>query len=257
MKFFVNIDLKSFVPYSRIIEENIIRCLPTCSSECSRPWVKARENMGLERRQEEQGSRRNEWAGSRQEVGGRQDQSIGQREDRGVEHNKVMYACFLVPKTGGKKWNYGVLLHNVTWSAEDNLGTFLLCDGTVMTFSLRMIREAVTRLTIKGDSQWSEFKKGFPYDQAKLKQVEFQLRKNGDTSKKEGDTYLQTLMDESFRKYRETARPVLPKPQKPVQHKSIYPTKTKTEIASPSGPQAEMKGLLTPTACGWVQGTLK
>jgi hypothetical protein len=75
------------------------------------------------------------------------------------EHVNGLYACFLVPKSG--KWLYGVLLHHINRLKVDNKGTFLMSDGTCKTYPLRLIREAITRL-IKGDPQWSEFKRGFP-----------------------------------------------------------------------------------------------
>jgi hypothetical protein len=60
------------------------------------------------------------------------------------EHVKGLYACFLVPKS--RKWLYGVLLHNISRFKVDNLGTFLMSDGTCKTYTLRLIREAIIRL---------------------------------------------------------------------------------------------------------------
>ncbi len=130
------------------------------------------------------------------------------------ERTKGTYACFLVPKTRGIKWNYGVLLNNVSWNPADNLGTFLLCDGSVRTYGPKMIREAARRL-IKGDAQWSEFKKGFPCGKALLQKQEFKIRHNNwNESKEDGENALKELMDASVRTFREKQPVVLVQPKK-------------------------------------------
>ena len=141
------------------------------------------------------------------------------------EHTKGLYACFLVPKSRPAKWHYGVLLNNVSWDPADNLGTFLLCDGSVRTYGPKMIREAARRL-IKGDAQWSDFKRGFPYGKALLQQQEFKIRNNnGNESKEEGENALQLLMDASIRTFRESQPLPAVKPQKNKQapRKCMYP----------------------------------
>jgi hypothetical protein len=132
-----------------------------------------------------------------------------------------------------------------------------MSDGTCNTYPLRLIREAIIRL-IKGDPQWSAFKRGFPHGKAQLKEEELRIRTQvGDKGPEDGDVRMQTLIAESVAKYMLTVRAVVPKPPKPTVQRSIYPTKPKTKIASPSGHQAELKELTSPTPCGWVQGVLK
>ena len=135
-----------------------------------------------------------------------------------------------------------------------------MSNGTVNTYSLKDIRRAVIRLT-KGDPLWSEFKKGFPYGLAQLKQEEFKLRNQKDPDGVAlGDQAIQILMDESIARYILKQRPAITKPPPTILPKSIYPKPsktTKTRVASPCGPQAELKGLETPSNCGWVQGVLQ
>jgi hypothetical protein len=151
------------------------------------------------------------------------------------EHVKGLYACFLVPKS--TKWIYGVLLHNISRYKVDNLGTFLMSDGTCKTSTLRLIREGITRL-VKGDAQWLDFKKGFPYGKAQIKQEEFRIRnKEGDKGREEGEERMQKLIAESLATYIMTARVVVAKPPKPAVQRPIYPSKPRTKIASPSGHQ--------------------
>ena len=140
------------------------------------------------------------------------------------EHTKGLYACFLVPRSRPPKWHYGVLLNNVSWDPADNLGTFLLCDGSVRTYGPKMIREAARRL-IK-DAQWSEFKKGFPCGRALLLQQESKIRNhNGKESKEDGENALKQLMDASVRTYRDNLPLLAVKPKKDRQPppKSMYP----------------------------------
>jgi hypothetical protein len=75
-----------------------------------------------------------------------------------------------------------------------------------------------------------------------------------------GDKAIQILMDESIARYILKQRPAITKPPPTIMPKSIYPKPsktTKTRVASPCGPQAELKGLETPSNCGWVQGLLQ
>jgi hypothetical protein len=135
-----------------------------------------------------------------------------------------------------------------------------MSNGTINTYSLKDIRRAIIRLT-KGDPLWSELKKGFPYGLAQLKQEEFKLRNQKDPDGVAlGDQAIQILMDESIARYTLKQRPAITKPSTTIMPKSIYPKPsktTKTRVASPCGPQAELKGLETPSDCGWVQGLLQ
>ena len=175
------------------------------------------------------------------------------------EHAKGLITCFLFPQEK-IKFKYGLLLHNIGFLKIDDKGTFLMCDGTAMTYPLIEIRKGVTRLT-KGDAQWSDFRKGLEYGLAKLKHVEYQLRNQKDPHGVAfGDKAVQSLMEEAIRVYELKKASGKRKPvRKSVLPKSIYPTpskKSKTRVASPCGLQAELKGLEKPSDCGWVQGVL-
>jgi hypothetical protein len=68
----------------------------------------------------------------------------------------------LVPKKQNK-WFFGRLQHNISWAVEDDCETFLLSDGSVKTFSLKHVTEAVGRLRNKIPLHLSEHKKDFKF----------------------------------------------------------------------------------------------
>jgi len=136
---------------------------------------------------------------------------------------------------------------------EDDCGTFLLDDGSVRTFSLKHVTEAVARLKNKIPVHLSEYKKDF----------KFGGKDNLDYQEERivGEE-LRVLMEKSLAEYRATApaKPVRTAAvQKPTPPKSIFPhpSRSVTKIASPSGISADFPELMGPTECGWYQGQLK
>ena len=167
-------------------------------------------------------------------------------------YNKRANGCFLVPKKHNK-WFFGRLQHNISWAVEDDCGTFLLDDGSVRTFSLKHVTEAVARLKNKIPVHLSEYKKDFKF--GGKDNLDYQ---EGRIVGEE----LRVLMEKSLAEYRATApaKPVRTvSVQKPTPPKSIFPHPKRgvTKIASPCGISADFPELNGPTECGWYQGQLK
>ena len=131
-------------------------------------------------------------------------------------YNKRANGCFLVPKKQNK-WFFGRLQHNISWAVEDDCGTFLLSDGSVKTFSLKHVTEAVARLKNKIPMHLSEYKKEFKF--VGKEALDFQ---EGRIVGEE----LRVLMEKSLAEYRATApaKPVRTGAvQKPTPPKPIFP----------------------------------
>jgi hypothetical protein len=65
-------------------------------------------------------------------------------ETHTFRHARGTHAAFT---TGRDKWFYGVLLHNIIgWLTEDDCGTFLLEDGHVETYNIKLVDAATLRL---------------------------------------------------------------------------------------------------------------
>ena len=114
------------------------------------------------------------------------------------QYNKGKDGVFLVPKKKDK-WFFGRLQHSISFLRSDDIGTCLLGDATVQTFSTKHIGEAVCRLWNKIPLHMSEYKQEYRGGGAKdnLDLVE----ENMDPVK------LQLLIAESIALYRTTNPP--------------------------------------------------
>ncbi len=62
-----------------------------------------------------------------------------------------MCACFLL--SSPKKFEFGILVHDIGFGAEENMGTFLMEDKRYETFALGILAAASNRLTLgRGDN---------------------------------------------------------------------------------------------------------
>jgi hypothetical protein len=68
------------------------------------------------------------------------------------KYSKGAYGCFVVPKSKNQMI-YGYLHQNIGFLDEDDCGTFVMEDGTMDTFPLRVIDAATLRL-LKGDKDF-------------------------------------------------------------------------------------------------------
>ena len=76
------------------------------------------------------------------------------------QYNKGKDGVFLAPKKKDK-WFFGRLQHNISFLRSDDIGTCLLGDGTVQTFSTKKFGEAVCRLWNKIPVHMSEYKQDY------------------------------------------------------------------------------------------------
>ena len=52
--------------------------------------------------------------------------------------------CFLL---SGKKFEYGILLLDITYGLDETMGTFMMQDKRVATYGLRQVKAARSKLT--------------------------------------------------------------------------------------------------------------
>ncbi len=156
---------------------------------------------------------------------------------------------------------YGQLLHNITWLAAENYGSFIMEDMTVRTVNIKTVDAVVARTKVlKGPP--SEYVQGLQQGKEKIRWARADLRKKdaeGNAQNPEDEELLFALMNvsvEDFRKQQSLkkvptrvarVKPALPKSCFPVPSKK---SKTKTKVASLSGPLADLHILQDPTDCG-------
>jgi hypothetical protein len=87
-------------------------------------------------------------------------------------HARGTYAAFT---TGRDKWFYGVLLHNIGWQPDDDCGTFLLEDGHVETYKIKVVDDATLRL-VKRDYAISQYKRGLDAGRHKCSMARNKIR---------------------------------------------------------------------------------
>ncbi len=64
---------------------------------------------------------------------------------------KKMCACFLL--SSHQKFEFGILVHDIGFAAEENIGTFIMEDKRYETFALGILAVASNRLKLgRGDS---------------------------------------------------------------------------------------------------------
>ncbi len=75
-----------------------------------------------------------------------------------IKFAKKMCACFLL--TSPKKFEFGIIVHDIGFGAEEHMGTFLMEDKRYETFALGILAVASNRLTLgRGDNAFkSEFR---------------------------------------------------------------------------------------------------
>jgi hypothetical protein len=64
-----------------------------------------------------------------------------------VKFAKKMCACFLL--SSPKKFEFGILVHDIGSGAEEHMGTFLMKDKRYETFALGILAVASNRLTFR------------------------------------------------------------------------------------------------------------
>jgi hypothetical protein len=62
------------------------------------------------------------------------------------QYCKDTYACFTIPNT--RKFIYGQLLHDITWLAAEDCGSFLMENMTVRTVDIKTVDAAVARTKV-------------------------------------------------------------------------------------------------------------
>ena len=167
-------------------------------------------------------------------------------------YSKGAYGCFV----GRKKKDqlvYGYLHHNIGFTSEEDCGTFVMEDGTMETFSLRIVDAATLRL-LKGDKHFCPCHQGFEAAKDRLRKVDAQLI---ETNPNDWQQIRAVMQAESIRKYRLTnplkiARP--PPVQKPKPPVLLYAKKTL--VAARAGTFAPFTVLEPWTACGWWGGSI-
>ncbi len=87
------------------------------------------------------------------------------------KYSKGIHGCFVVPKKKDQLI-YGYLHHNIGFSHEEDCGAFVMEDGTMETYSLRIIDAATLRL-LKGNKHFCPCHKGFEAAKERLRQVDF------------------------------------------------------------------------------------
>ena len=167
-------------------------------------------------------------------------------------YRQGIFGCFSVPRKK-EQWIYGYLHHNIGLDPSEDCGTFVMEDGTLDTFPLRIVDAATLRL-LKGDKFHSPCHQGFDAAKARIQKMDFAFRSAHPEDWKQ---LRAELHDQSLRKYRETYPLKTPKEKarpKPKPAKASFPIKT--PVAARSGSKAPFAELETWTACGWWVGSL-
>jgi hypothetical protein len=89
-------------------------------------------------------------------------------------YSKGAYGCFAVPKKKDQLV-YGYLHHNIGISNEEDCGTFVMEDGSMDTFSLRIIDAATLRL-LKGNKDFCPCHLGLEAAKERLRKVDSHIR---------------------------------------------------------------------------------
>jgi hypothetical protein len=168
------------------------------------------------------------------------------------KYSKGAFGCFVVPKKKDQLI-YGYLHHNLGFSNEEDCGSFVMEDGTMETFSLRIIDAATLRL-LKGDVNFCPCHKGLPAAKKRLEQVDFNLRQ---TNPDNWQQIRDALQAESIRKYRVNNPVKIPRPPKVLKPKApVLAYSKKTLVAARAGTFAPFSVLEPWTACGWWAGAI-
>jgi len=173
-------------------------------------------------------------------------------ESATFRYSKGIYGCFVVPKKKDQLV-YGYLHHNIGFSSDEDCGTFVMEDGTMDTFSLRIIDAATLRL-LKGDKHFCPCHLGFAAAKERLRKVDAKLL---ETHPNDWQQIRARLQAESIRKYRLQNPLKIPKPpavQKPKPPVLAFPKKT--HVAARAGTFAPFTVLEPWTACGWWAGSI-
>jgi hypothetical protein len=94
-------------------------------------------------------------------------------ETHTFHHARGTFGAFTAKRD---KWFYEELLHNIGWNAENDCGTFLLDDGHVETYKIKLVDEATLRLQ-KGDYAISQYKQGLNAGMHKCRMARIKIAK--------------------------------------------------------------------------------
>jgi hypothetical protein len=190
-----------------------------------------------------------------------------EKEAATYQYCKNAYACFTIPNKP-RKYIYGQLLHNITWLAAEDCGSFIMEDMTVRTVDIKTVDAAIERTKVRKGPP-SEYVEGLRKGKENIRWARAELRKKdaaGNAPNPNDEELLFALMNgcmKAFREHKslkkvpsrvERAKPTLPKSCFPLPSKK---SKSKTKVASRSGSGADLHILKDPTDCGWVQGLFK
>jgi hypothetical protein len=172
-------------------------------------------------------------------------------ETHTFRHARGTHAAFT---TGRDKWFYGVLLHNIGWQPEDDCGTFLLEDGHVETYNVKVVDAASLRLQ-KGDYSISQYKRGLDAGRNKCYMARSKISKDGgeDPGRNDPEHALGVLQNASYLAFRAKNPVQLPKAKKPPRKALRY--KKGACVAAEVGPESRfLPELAELTLSGWCAG---
>ena len=168
------------------------------------------------------------------------------------KYSKGTFGCFVVPKKKDKM-KYGYLHHNIGFTNEDDCGTFVMEDGTMETYGMRIVDAATLRL-LKGDPIYCPCHPGFVAAKVRLQEVDLKLRSDHPDDWQQIRAAMQA---ESLRKYRVNNPVKIAKLPKQVKAKPpVFAYAKKTPVAGRCGTSAPFTVLEPWTACGWWAGTI-
>ncbi len=175
-------------------------------------------------------------------------------ETHTFRHARGTHAAFTAPRG---KWFYGELLHNIGWNAEDDCGTFLLEDGHVETYKIKVVVDDATLRLQKGDFALSEYKRGLDAGMHKCRMARIKIAKEAGEwdGKTSADLALGLLQNESYRAFRGKNPIQVPKPKKPPRQAPRY--RIGACVAAEAGPESDfLPELAEDTLSGWCSGKL-
>jgi hypothetical protein len=161
-----------------------------------------------------------------------------------VKFVKKMCACFLL--SSPKNYEFGILVHDIGFGAEEHMGTFLMEDKRYETFALGILAVASNRLTLgRADNAFK----------SKFRTMQYRARLELYLSDAESmPDEFQKAVAAAVAAYKVLPRKSVPPKKTKKTVKGKYPLK-KTRVASMTG---EVRATsLKRKGSGWCQGVLK